>query len=132
MHSTSLNRLHISHVRPKLSKRSVSTTVRASNKGEYGGFNWKYVEAVNGRAAMYGTVLGTLNWGLTGLNVIDQTHFTPLAILGCGTSLVAIGTLTDAVQQLSEEEFHKYAMIDTGRVSMVLFAGLVAAAIAGV
>jgi hypothetical protein len=56
----------------------------------------------------------------------------PLAILGCGTSLIAIGTLTDAVQQLSEEEFDKFATINTGRVSMVLFAGLVAAAVAGV
>jgi hypothetical protein len=46
--------------------------------------------------------------------------------------LIAIGTLTDAVQQLSEEEFDKFATINTGRVSMVLFAGLVAAAVAGV
>ena len=131
MHSISLNRTHISHVRPKLRKRSVRTIVHASNK-EKTGFNLKYAEAVNGRAAMYGTILGTLNWGLTGLNVIEQTHFMPLAILGCGTSLIAIGTLTDAVQQLSEEEFDKFATINTGRVSMVLIAGLVAAAVAGV
>ena len=116
----------------KRQKRYSRTVARAPKNNETGGINWKYTEAVNGRAAMYGTMLGTLNWGLTGLNVIEQTHFLPFALLGCGTSLVAIGTLTDAVQQLSEEEFHKYAMIDTGRVSMVLFAGLVAAAIAGV
>jgi hypothetical protein len=132
MYSNSLNKLQISQIRPKRGKRSVRTTVRASKNNEGGGFNWKYAEAVNGRAAMYGTILGTLNWGLTGLNVIEQAQFTPFAILGCGTSLVAIGTLTDAVKELSEEEFDNFATINTGRVSMVLFVGLVAAAIAGV
>ena len=122
-------------VRPVLKqqrqKRCIGTVARAPS-GNEGGVNWKYTEAVNGRAAMYGTILGTLNWGLTGLNVIEQTHILPLALLGCGTSLVAIGTLTDAVRKLPEEEFDKFATINTGRVSMVLFAVLVAAAIAGV
>ena len=52
--------------------------------------------------------------------------------MGCGTSLVAIGTMTDAVQKLPEESFDDFATINMGRVSMVLFAGLVAAAIADV
>jgi len=116
----------------KRQKRYIRTVARAPKNSETGGINWKYTEAVNGRAAMYGTMLGTLNWGLTGLNVIEQTHFLPFALLGCGTSLVAIGTMTDAVQKLPEESFDDFATINMGRVSMVLFAGLVAAAIAGV
>nr|QOR60506.1 hypothetical protein [Bathycoccus sp. RCC716 virus 2] len=116
----------------KRKKRYSRTVARAPKNNETGGVNWKYTEAVNGRAAMYGTMLGTLNWGLTGLNVIEQTHFLPFALLGCGTSLVAIGTMTDAVQKLPEESFDDFATINMGRVSMVLFAGLVAAAIADV
>ena len=116
----------------KRQKRYSRTVARAPKNSETGGVNWKYTEAVNGRAAMYGTMLGTLNWGLTGLNVIEQTHFLPFALLGCGTSLVAIGTMTDAVQKLPEESFDDFATINMGRVSMVLFAGLVAAAIADV
>ena len=116
----------------KRQKRYSRTVARAPKNNETGCVNWKYTEAVNGRAAMYGTMLGTLNWGLTGLNVIEQTHFLPFALLGCGTSLVAIGTMTDAVQKLPEESFDDFATINMGRGSMVLFAGLVAAAIAAV
>ena len=113
------------------SSRKLSLKTRASSKDD-GGINWKYVEAVNGRAAMYGTILGGANWGLTGLNVIEQTQFLPLKLLGLGSSLIAIGTMTDAVGKLSEEDFETFALINTGRVAMVCFSGLIAAAIAGV
>jgi len=112
------------------SSRKLSLKTRASK--DDGGINWKYVEAVNGRAAMYGTILGGANWALTGLNVIEQTQFLPLKLLGLGSSLIAIGTMTDAVGKLSEEDFETFALINTGRVAMVCFSGLVAAAIAGV
>ena len=110
----------------KLTKRN------SSRFKTHASVNWKYVEAVNGRAAMYGTILGGSNWGLTGLNVIEQTQYLPCAILGAGSTLIAIGTMTNAVGKLSEEDFEKFASINTGRVAMVCFSGLVAAAITGV
>ena len=116
-------------VRPN-QRRRVNTIARAQKDNT--GINWKYAEAVNGRAAMYGTILGGANWALTGLNVIDQTQFLPLKLLGLGSSLIAIGTMTDAVGKLSEEDFETFALINTGRVSMVLFAVLIGAAIADV
>ena len=116
-------------VRPN-QRRRVNTITRAQEDNT--GINWKYAEAVNGRAAMYGTVLGGANWALTGLNVIEQTQFLPLKLLGLGSSLIAIGTMTDAVGKLSEEDFETFALINTGRVSMVLFAVLIGAAIADV
>ena len=132
MYSSSLNKLRVSPIvlRNTRQKRSVRTITRANN--DKTGINWKYVEAVNGRAAMYGTILGGANWALTGLNVIEQTQFLPLKLLGLGSSLIAIGTMTDAVGKLSEEDFETFALINTGRVAMVCFTGLVAAAIAGV
>tara|TARA_B100000401_G_scaffold232666_1_gene157539 strand:- start:1374 stop:1757 length:384 start_codon:yes stop_codon:yes gene_type:complete len=122
--------LKTSVVRPNKGRRRVNTITRAQK--DTTGINWKYVEAVNGRAAMYGTILGSANWALTGLNVIEQTQFLPLSILGAGSSLIAIGTMTNAVGKLSEEDFETFALINTGRVAMVCFAGLVGAAIAGV
>ena len=123
---------HLSTIKlPKRkSSRKLSLKTCASKDG--GVINWKYVEAVNGRAAMYGTILGGANWALTGLNVIEQTQFLPLNLLGLGSSLIAIGTMTNAVGKLSEEDFETFALINTGRVAMVCFSGLVAAAIAGV
>ena len=115
-------------IRQTRQKRHIKTITHADNTG----VNWKYVEAVNGRAAMYGTILGGANWGITGLNVIEQTQFLPLSLLGLGSSLIAIGTMTNAVGKLSEEDFETFALINTGRVAMVCFFGLVAAAIAGV
>ena len=91
--STRLNNISFSQKQNK--KRVIKTVTRASKDDT--GINWKYVEAVNGRAAMYGTILGSANWGLTGLNVIEQTHYLPLSILGAGSSLIAIGTMTTAV-----------------------------------
>ena len=115
-------------IRQTRQKRHIKTITRADNTG----VNWKYVEAVNGRAAMYGTILGGANWGITGLNVIEQTQFLPLSLLGLGSSLIAIGTMTNAVGKLSEEDFETFALINTGRVAMVCFTGLVGAAIVGV
>ena len=129
MHSINLNKLQVLKTIQIKKRRPIRTVTRA-NKDT--GINWKYVEAVNGRAAMYGTILGGANWALTGLNVIEQTQFLPLKLLGLGSSLIAIGTMTDAVGKLSEEDFETFALINTGRVAMVGFTGLVIAAIAGV
>ena len=91
-------------VTPK-QRRRVKTITRAQQ--DKTGINWKYVEAVNGRAAMYGTILGGGNWGLTGLNVIEQTHYLPLSLLGAGSSLIAIATMTNAFTtlELATSEF---------------------------
>ena len=129
MHSINLNKLQVSKTIQIKKRRPIRTVTRA-NKDT--GINWKYVEAVNGRAAMYGTILGGANWALTGLNVIEQTQFLPLKLLGLGSSLIAIGTMTDAVGKLSEEDFETFALINTGRVAMICFTGVVAAAVAGV
>jgi hypothetical protein len=124
-------RLNTVPITPKLYRKRISKTVTRSSKDDTG-INWKYVEAINGRAAMYGTILGAGNWGLTGLNVIEQTHYLPFSIMGLGASLISIGTMTNAISKLSDEDFETFALINTGRFAMVCFTGLVTAAIAGV
>ena len=124
-------RINTVSITPKLYRKRANKTVTRASKDDTG-INWKYVEAVNGRAAMYGTILGTGNWGLTGLNVIEQTHYLPFSIMGLGASLISIGTMTNAISKLSDEDFETFALINTGRLAMVCFTGLVTAAIAGV
>jgi|TARA_X000001036_G_scaffold18325_1_gene15428 hypothetical protein len=124
-------RLNTVSISPKLYRKRANKTVTRASKDDTG-INWKYVEAINGRAAMYGTILGAGNWGLTGLNVIEQTHYLPFSIMGLGASLISIGTMTNAISKLSDEDFETFALINTGRLAMVCFTGLVTAAIAGV
>ena len=50
MHSINLNKLQVSKTIQVKKRRPIRTVTRA-NKDT--GINWKYVEAVNGRAAMY-------------------------------------------------------------------------------
>ena len=52
--------------------------------------------------------------------------------MAAGSTLIAIGTMTNAVGKLSEEDFETFALINTGRVAMVCFTGLIGAAIVGV
>ena len=111
-------RLNTVSITPKLYRKRANKTVTRASKDDTG-INWKYVEAINGRAAMYGTILGAGNWGLTGLK-------------GLGASLISIGTMTNAISKLSDEDFETFALINTGRLAMVCFTGLVTAAIAGV
>ena len=72
---TIIHKLQFGTVPPKNRRRKRPTT-NASNGGEGRppppGPNFPYIEVVNGRAAMYGSVLGLTNWGLTGLNVVEQ------------------------------------------------------------
>ena len=59
-------------------------------------------------------------------------YCSPFSILAAGSTLIAIGTMTNAVGKLSEEDFETFALINTGRVAMVCFTGLIGAAIVGV
>ena len=73
---TIIHKLQFGTVPPKNRRRKRPTT-NASNGSEGPpppGPNFPYIEVVNGRAAMYGSVLGLTNWGLTGLNVLNKCH----------------------------------------------------------
>lgn len=96
------------------------------------GPNFQFIEAVNGRAAMYGSSLGLVNWGLTGLNVIEQMNYPPFSLLGLGCTLLATYSVTKAFTTLTEEEFESFALRNVGRCAMVAFTGLTVAGIVNV
>ena len=131
MNTKALNlRLQFLPITPK--RKRFRHSVSASDEPLPPGPNFPFIEAVNGRAAMYGSSLGLVNWGLTGLNVIEQTTYPPFSLLGLGCTLLATYSVTKAFTTLTEEEFESFAMRNVGRGAMVAFTGLTVAAIANV
>ena len=130
MNNKALNpRLQFLPIKPK--RKRFRHSASASDEPPPGP-NLPFIEAVNGRAAMYGSSLGLLNWGLTGLNVIEQMTYPPFSLLGLGTTLLATYSVTKAFTTLTEEEFESFALRNVGRGAMVAFTGLTAAASANV
>lgn len=81
-----------------------------------------FAEAVNGRASMYGVILGGSNAFLTGLNIPQQIASVPTAALGVMSCVFVVMSMKNADEKLNEEQFERYATRDTGRGFMVLFA----------
>ena len=82
----------------------------------------KFAEAVNGRAAMYGMVFGSTNWGLFGMNIVDQLYSPPTAAMTILTSAIVICTMYDVRTKVSDEIFERYAARDYGRIAMTVMA----------
>ena len=89
----------------------------------------KFAEAVNGRVAMYGMVMGSTNWALFGLSIIDQLYYPPTVALTAATSAMVIYTMADTANKVSEETFERYAARDYGRVAMFVMTGMILASL---
>jgi len=81
-----------------------------------------FAEAVNGRASMYGVILGGSNAFLTGLNIPQQIASVPTAALGVMSCAFVLVSMKNADEKLNDEQFERYATRDTGRGFMILFA----------
>jgi len=81
----------------------------------------RLAEVIAGRSAMYGVVFGSANWALTGLDVIDQTHYVPFALLGLASIGLASNTMIDADKKLTKTQFEAYAYRNVGRAAMLVF-----------
>ena len=107
--------LTYSHARPTTrARRAVKATAYHKQT--------KLVEAIAGRSAMYGVVFGGANWALTGLDVIDQTHYLPFAIMGLMSAGISTKSMFDADQKLTKNQFEVYADRKLGRMAMLVFA----------
>lgn len=82
----------------------------------------KLAEVISGRSSMYGVIFGGANWGLTGLDVIDQIHQTPFALLGVMSTGFVTYSMLKAESKLLKKDFENYATRKTGRVFMLIFA----------
>jgi hypothetical protein len=110
-------------VKPVISK-SVKTTQkppRVPNKTA------RFAEVVNGRAAMQGVLWGSLDWVMSGENIIQQFEDPMYAAAATGvvTTLAAASLIT--VKDFGDEEFWSFtpeAELKNGRLAMLGFATL--------
>lgn len=85
----------------------------------------KVIEAVAGKTAAYGVILGTANWIVSGANPIEQYHRPEFACLGVLCSAISAYSVDRCVaQSKSVEEFDKVSYVETGRLAMIIFTSM--------
>jgi hypothetical protein len=88
----------------------------------------RFAEVLNGRAAMQGILWGSLNWMMTGENVIQQIEDPVYAIAASGvvTTLAWASMITS--EKINDETFGVFtpeAELKNGRIAMLGFMALV-------
>jgi hypothetical protein len=87
----------------------------------------RFAEAVNGRAAMQGVLWGSLDWMMSGENIIQQLEDPMYAAAATGvvTTLAAASLIT--AKDFGKEEFWSFtpeAELKNGRLAMLGFTAL--------
>jgi len=87
----------------------------------------RFAEVVNGRAAMQGVLWGSLDWAMSGENIIQQIEdpMYALAATGVVTTLAAASLITS--KDFDDEEYWSFtpeAELKNGRLAMLGFATL--------
>jgi hypothetical protein len=87
----------------------------------------RFAEAVNGRAAMQGVLWGSLDWMMSGVNIIQQLEDPMYAAAATGvvTTLAAASLIT--AKDFGKEEFWSFtpeAELKNGRLAMLGFTTL--------
>lgn len=87
----------------------------------------RFAEVVNGRAAMQGMLWGSMNWAMSGENILQQVDDPMYAAAATGvvTTLAAASLVT--VKDFTDEEFWSFtpeAELKNGRLAMLGFTTL--------
>ena len=86
----------------------------------------KMIEAVSGKAAVYGVILGTTNWVVGDINQLQQMHyaeFIGLGVLCSSLSAMSVDRSVERCQNIREFEDMNY--LKSGRVAMMIFAATI-------
>ena len=109
--------------RPHLPKRKRTVTCASRPRQEI--TPAKVIEAVSGKAAVYGVILGTANWVAGDINPLEQMHyaeFIGLGVLCSSLSAISVDRSVERCQNITEFEDMNY--LKTGRLAMVIFASM--------
>ena len=110
--------------RPRLPKRTRTVTCASRPRQEI--TPAKVIEAVSGKAAVYGVILGTTNWVVGDINPLQQMHyaeFIGLAVLCSSLSAMSVDRSVERCQNI--REFEEMTYIKSGRVAMMIFAATI-------
>ena len=83
----------------------------------------KMIEAVSGKSAIYGVILGTANWVAGDINPLQQLHyaeFIGLAVFCSTLSAISVDRSVERCQNI--REFEEMTYLKSGRVAMMIFA----------
>ena len=83
----------------------------------------KVIEAASGKSAVYGVILSSTNWLITGVNPLRQSHDPGMALLGVACcALSAYSTLRSSELHASDDAFDRGVLLKEGRTAMLMFA----------
>ena len=109
------------------SEPSVEPSVEPSIEPSIQPYKTRFAEVLNGRAAMQGVLWGSLNWMMTGENVIQQIEDPAYAIAATGVvTTLALASLFTAENFSTEKigAFTPDAELKNGRLAMLGFIAL--------
>jgi len=126
---TKLNNKHRTQYSTKIrsSDEPVSNIIIEYEEKEPVTPEYRFAEVLNGRAAMQGFLWGSLNWVMTGENIIRQIEDPVYAIAASGvvTTLAWASVITAEDFSIKElGSFTPYAELKNGRLAMLGFTTL--------
>jgi hypothetical protein len=81
------------------------------------------IEAVSGKSAIYGVILGTANWVAGDINPLQQLHYAEFIGLAVFCSTLSAISVDKSVERCQNtREFEEMTYLKSGRVAMMIFA----------
>lgn len=111
-------------MKPVLRSNVKVVPVNITKRNKY----FRIAEVINGRAAMQGVLWGTLDWGMTGENIIQQCEDPVYAMAAGGVVATVAAASAITLDRVGDEKYWSFtpdAELTNGRIAMLAFVILV-------